>query len=81
MASYFGPLSLRVESKVDKDRMVAEIECGSDRHQATVEIRLPHPTGARAVWVEGGTYDAPRERVRIENFTGKARVELGFARR
>ncbi len=81
VASYFGPLSLRVESKVDQDRMVAEIECGSDRHPATVEIRLPHPTGARAVWVDGGTYDAPRERVRIENFTGKARVQLGFARR
>jgi hypothetical protein len=81
VASYFGPLSLRVESKVDQDRMVAEIECASGRHPSTIEIRLPHPTGARAVWVEGGTYDAPRERVRIENFTGKARVELGFARR
>jgi hypothetical protein len=81
VASYFGPLSLRVESKVDQDRIVAEIECGSDRRPSTVEIRLPHPAGARAVWVDGGAYDAKTERVRIENFTGKARVELGFARR
>jgi hypothetical protein len=66
---------------VDRRRTVADVECGSDRHPAAVEIRLPHPAGARALWVEGGTYDAPRERVRIENFTGKARVELGFAGR
>jgi hypothetical protein len=81
VASYFGPLSLRVESKTDQDRMVAEIECASQRHPTTVEIRLPHPAGARAVWVEGGTYDARTERVRIVNFTGKARMELGFAER
>ncbi len=81
VASYFGPLTLRVESKLDQDRIVAEIECSSERRPATVEIRLPHPSGARAVWVDGGTYDARTERVRIEDFSGKARVEVGFARR
>jgi hypothetical protein len=81
VASYFGPLTLRVASKLDQDRIVAEIECSSQRRPATVEIRLPHPRGARAVWVDGGTYDTRTERVRIENFSGKARVEVGFARR
>jgi len=81
VASYFGRLSLRVESKLDQDRIVAAIACPGERRPATVEIRLPHPAGARAVWVEGGAYDPRSERVRIANFSGEARVEVGFTAR
>lgn len=77
-ASYFGPLSLHVKSRLDQDRIEATLECLADRRPKTVELRLPHPHGRRAVWVQGGTYDRKTERVRIKPFAGRAKVVLGF---
>jgi len=78
VASYFGPLTLTVESQTDRNRMVAHIECGGNRKPKTVLIRLPHPEGRKAVAVEGGVYDAVRETVRIAAFKGKVGVTLSF---
>jgi len=78
VASYFGPLSLRVESKGKPDRIEARITCASDHGPRTVEIRLPHPMGLKAARVEGGAYDPATERVRIAEFSGTATVVAFF---
>ena len=78
VASYFGPIDLRVVSHLQRDFIEATVECATERKPKTVELRLPHPVGRQATWVEGGSYDPVRERVRVENFTGQARIVLGF---
>jgi hypothetical protein len=78
VASYFGPLSLRVESEEGPGRIEARIECSSDRRPRTVDIRLPHPQGLKPVRVEGGVYDPATERVRIAGFSGSATVVAEF---
>jgi hypothetical protein len=80
VATYFGPMSLRVDSRLDRGTIEATVTFHSEEHPAFVELRLPHPEGRRATWAKGGTYDAATERVRIEPFTGSAAVTLGFAR-
>ena len=77
VATYFGPLSLRVASRLEEGRIVASVEC-PERKPKYVEIRLPHPLGRKAVWVAGGSYDPATERVRVEPFDGRAEVTLGF---
>lgn len=79
VASYFGPLSLRVSSRLDEGRIEAVLECHSERPPAAVELRLPHPAGRRASSVSGGSYDPTRERVRVEPFAGRAEVVLRFS--
>lgn len=81
MASYFGPVSARVESQVEYGRITAVIACDSDRKPAAVELRLPHPNGLKATQVTGGDYDPATETVRIAPFTGRAEVMLEFGAR
>ena len=71
-------MSLRVDSKLEQNRIEATIECTSDRRPRYVELRLPHPLGMKASGVTGGTYDPASERVRIEPFSGKSRITLWF---
>lgn len=78
VASYFGPLSFKVESKGAPGRVEARIECSSARSPHTVVLRLPHPQGLKALRVEGGTYDAATESVRIDDFRGTATVVAYF---
>ena len=78
MASYFGPLTLTVESQVDRNRIVAHVECGGNRTPKTVLVRLPHPEGRKAVKVEGGVYDAASETARVTSFMGRADVAIYF---
>ena len=77
-ASYFGPFSMKVESKVNQGRIDAMVGCTSQRHPKRVSVRLPHPEGQRATWAKGGSYDPQTERVTIEPFNGRAEVSLGF---
>jgi len=79
VASYFGPVSLQVASEIAKYRITATVTCDTDRKPATVEVRLPHPLGRKAVSVTGGTYDAATETVTIANFSGNAEVVVSFA--
>jgi hypothetical protein len=76
--SYFGPINLRVDSRLSQDRIDATFECASDRRPRVVELRLPHPQGRKATRASGGNYDPNAERVRIEPFTGHANVTLYF---
>ena len=78
VASYFGSLSLRAESRLRDNRIQAEVECLSDRAPRCVTIRLPHPQGKRPRNVTGGTYDTGLEIVRVEPFNGHAEVVLEF---
>ena len=78
VSSYFGPLSLHVESRLGKGRIEARVACPSDRRPKRVAIRLPHPQGRKAASVEGGTYDPHRETVMIDDFHGQADVALLF---
>jgi hypothetical protein len=78
VATYFGPLSLTVQSKLADDRIEASVECNSERHPRRIELRIPHPDGRKATWVKGGRYDPDTERVIIEPFNGRAEVTLGF---
>jgi hypothetical protein len=77
-ASYFGPFSLRVDSQIDDGIVTAEVRCGADRRPAAIEIRLPHPQYGVPAKVEGGVYQKSGESVRIEPFTGSARVRIEF---
>jgi len=79
VASYFGPASLHVETSPDQRRIVAHVECRTDRRPRAIEIRLPHPAGLRPQGIKGGTYESATETVRIEPFSGEAEVELLFA--
>ena len=78
VASYFGPLSLTVESKIAQGNINARVECKSDWRPERVELRVPHPAGTKAKKVEGGAYDPETERVIIEPFRGNAEVKLHF---
>jgi len=78
VASYFGPVSLKVESKLEQGRIEARVGCSSDRQPKRVELRLPHPQGRKASKVKGGVYDANTETVRIEPFKDHAEVTLEF---
>ncbi len=78
MATYFGPLSLRVDSALDRGRITATVECTGDRKPAFVELRIPHPQGRKASRVEGGAYNPETERIRVEPFSGRANVNVYF---
>lgn len=78
VASYFGKVSLRVESQLSDGRIRAEITCDGPRKPSAVELRLPHPEGRRASAVAGGEYLPGREAVRIAPWSGRATVELVF---
>jgi hypothetical protein len=81
VATYFGPVSLKVRSKLAENYIEAVVECSSERRPKTVELRLPHPDGRKATSIKGGRYDAERDRVIIENFDGNANVVLEFSGR
>jgi hypothetical protein len=80
-ASYFGPISVVVESNLSSGQIVATVECKPDRGLRRVELRLPHPQNLRPTSVTGGQYDAKAEIVIIEPFAGRAEVTLRFGKK
>lgn len=78
VASYFGPISLRVESKLAHGWIEATIKCAKKRAPKSVRLRMPHSDGRKSVSVVGGTYDPLTETVTIPRFTGTATVRLSF---
>ena len=78
VATYFGPASLRVESKLNDGSIEAAVECKAERRPREITIRLPHPEGRKAVSVVGGAYNPAGETVRIAPFSGSAKVVLRF---
>ncbi len=78
VASYFGPLSFRVQSAVEKGFIEATIDCNTDRKPKDVVVRVPHPCGRKPVKVSGGVYDEATETVRVDSFTGHASIKLMY---
>jgi hypothetical protein len=78
VASYFGPLSLTVDSRLGQGHIDAVVECASAWRPERVELRIPHPAGIKAKKVEGGAYDAETERIVLEPFRGSAEVTVHF---
>ncbi len=77
-ASYFGQLSFRVVSNIDKGFIEAAIECKSERIPQQVIIRIPHPTLKKPVNVIGGSYNHVDETVTIKPFNGTASIRLEY---
>ncbi len=78
VASRFGILSLRVDSKLGEGRIVANVRCEKMQGLKEIVIRLPHPEGLKAVSVKGGRYNAGQETVTVSPFKGTAEVEARF---
>ncbi|WP_256756853.1 hypothetical protein [Cohnella sp. WQ 127256] len=78
VATYFGPLTLQVESQLERGKIVAKVSCESHRKPESITIRLPHPGGITPTQVTGGTYSVSQEFVRIDSFTGNAEITLHF---
>jgi hypothetical protein len=78
VATYFGPLSLHVDSDLDQGRIQATVDCPGNHKPRFVELRIPHPQGRKARWVKGGIYNPESERIRIEPFDGRADVTVAF---
>ncbi|NMC37590.1 MAG: hypothetical protein GYA41_04625 [Bacteroidales bacterium] len=78
VASYFGPVSLKVNSSLKSGTVTASVECNSDRMPQTVMLRLPHPEGKRPLKVNGGTYEPESETVIIKDFTGRTDVLIEY---
>jgi hypothetical protein len=77
-ATYFGKLSVHIVSDLGKRVIKADIHCDPERKPGTVILRIPHPGNRKAVHVAGGIYDAQKETVTIDSFTGDASVTLTF---
>ncbi|NQU09995.1 hypothetical protein HQ590_04335, partial [bacterium] len=78
MKSYFGAVTVRVQSDVAQGRITARVSCPGPHRPRQVTIRLPPPERRRGCTATGGRYDPDRETVVIDAFTGEAEVRLGF---
>ena len=78
VASYFGPLSLQVDSHINEGYIVAEVVCMTDQKPSEISLRLPHPDFIKPLKVEGGIYNEKTESITIAPFNGKATVRLEF---
>ena len=78
MATYFGPVSLRVESRLQEGAIEASYACAADRRPGRLALRLPHPKGVRARAAEGGTYDAQTETVDVVQPAAAGKVIVRF---
>ncbi len=76
--SYFGLLSFATSVSSDGREIQVTVECPGDRKPETVDVRLPHPSGNAPASIEGGTLLPERTTVRIQNFTGHARLTVRF---
>lgn len=78
VASYFGRITLSVESQLEQGKITAKVSCKSDRMPKSVELRIPHPDGLKPVSVDGGTYDPINETVCVNGFNGTSEISLHF---
>jgi hypothetical protein len=76
--SYFGPLTVKVNSKISQGYIEATIQCNSERKPQEVTIRLPHPAGKKARKVIGGEYNPVTETVTVKTFNGKVYVRADY---
>ena len=79
VGTYFGAVSLRVESSEKDGTLKAVIECSTERQPSSISIRLPHPSEKSPVHISGGEYNRDSESVLIMPFKDRAEVTLAFA--
>lgn len=78
-ASYFGPISFKVQSDLEIGTISAKVEFLSTvRLPECLEIRLPHPMRRVPGKVRGGVYEAANETVKVRPVTGSLQVVLYF---
>jgi hypothetical protein len=80
MRSYFGRLTMRLESEVSRGEMKLHVELASHGSALprTIEVRVPHPEGARATAVSDGRYDSATETVAMSGFEGSKDLKVFF---
>jgi hypothetical protein len=76
--THFGPVSLNVTSRVQRNRIEVRIGGAADRAPKRVRIRVPHPQGRRAIAVGAGVYDASTETVTLDDFANGAEFDVRF---
>jgi hypothetical protein len=76
--SYFGPVTAKVNSQVDKGYIEATVECSDARKPKQLVVRIPHPVNKKPVKVTGGQYDEKTESVTIQSFNGKAAIRIEY---
>lgn len=81
VATYFGPLTLRAESRLSEGTIRARIVCcDTDKRPSRIVIRLPHPQGLHPTRTAGGTYDPATETVTLDAIGGEAEIVLHYGR-
>ena len=76
--SYFGALTLRVDSRLSEGYIGASLRLDDRRKPSCVTLRLPHPQGRQPVRVIGGTYDPVTESVTITAPEPEVRVRVEY---
>ena len=76
--SYFGPITAKVNSHIEKGFIEATVECSSERKPKQLVVRIPHPVDKKPIKVTGGDYDEKTESVTIQSFNGKANIRIEY---
>ena len=77
--SYFGEIYFKVESDLKNNKIKARFKLINPiRIPVTLNIRLPHPEGLKALSCEGGIYDSLTETVSISGFKSDVSVIIKF---
>ena len=85
MPSHFGPVTYRIVSDVDRNRITATVELPTRTVPREVVLRLRHPKAAamERVLIDGKgwtDFDAAREVVRLHGGPARVRVEVMYAK-
>lgn len=78
MRTYFGPVSLCVESNLARGVIKADYSLDPARKPAKLTLRLPHPEGLSPRETQGGVYDPATESVTIDHPPAKGSIILRF---
>lgn len=77
-ATYFGPVSFRVESRTGTGRIDVTVVCNKERRPYRVKIRVPHPEGFTPLSVTEGRYSVKDESITIDEFNGSAKIIITY---
>lgn len=78
VGTYFGALSAAATVSADGNQMTVRLDMDPARLPASIEIRLPHPTGRRASSTSEGEYDADLEAVLIQTVSDHMELNVTF---
>jgi hypothetical protein len=78
MATYFGPVTLKVRSDLANREIRGSVACRSSIPPRAVAIRLPHPQYKRPVDIQGGVYDEKTETLYLFPFKEQVAFQLEF---